>query len=132
MKAQCQCGQLSAELPGSTDAVVACHCIDCQRRTGAPFRVLAYYPAEQVQISGEAKQFTRPTATGGTFDNFFCPHCGSSVYVRAGKHPDMLGISVGAIADADFSAPARSVWEQSMHRWVEMPEGLQHFAKGRG
>lgn len=93
--------------------------------------MLAYYPAEQVRIEGEAKRFTRPTATGGTFDNFFCATCGSTVYVRAGKHPSMLGIAVGAIAEANLPPPVRSVWEQSMHEWVQMPEGLQHFPKGR-
>lgn len=132
MKAQCQCGQLVVILPGPPDAVVACHCIDCQRRTGSPFGVLAYYPAEQVSITGDAKQFTRPTATGGSFDSFFCPVCGSTVYVRAGKHPALLGIAVGAIVQSDFPAPARSVWEQSKHSWVEMPETTQRFPKGQG
>ena len=27
--------------------------------------------------------------------------------------------------------PTRSVWEQSRHDWLELPEGLQHFMRGR-
>jgi len=31
------------------------------------------------------------------------------------------------------AAPARpSVWEQSRHAWVALPDGLQHFRQGRG
>ncbi len=132
MKAECQCGQLSVRLPGPTPAVVACHCVACQRRTGSPFGVLAYYAADQVSVGGEAKRFERPTDAGNRFETFFCPNCGSSVYAKAGKHPAMIGIAVGAIADADFPAPVRSVWEQSMHRWVSIPGDVQHFPKGRG
>ena len=132
MDAQCQCGQLSLKLPGATPAVVACHCIACQRRTGSPFGVLAYYPAEALTIVGEAKRFERPTDEGNRFETFFCPECGSTVYAKASKHPAMIGVAVGAIADPGFGAPIRSVWEQSMHAWVTMPTDIEHFPKGRG
>lgn len=131
MRAECQCGQLSVELLGPTTAVVACHCIACQRRSGSPFGVLAYYPTDQLTMSGEAKRFKRQTDEGNSFENFFCPECGSTVYARAGKHLTMIGIPVGAIADPDFQAPVRSVWEQSKHKWVAVPGEVQHFPKGR-
>ncbi|MCJ2187446.1 GFA family protein [Novosphingobium beihaiensis] len=132
MKAQCQCGQLTVALPGAASTVVACHCNACQRRSGSPFGVLAYYPADQLAIHGEATRFERPTDEGNRFETFFCPSCGSTVYARASKHPTMIGVAVGAIADPEFPAPARSVWEQSMHRWVKLPDDIQHFPKGRG
>jgi hypothetical protein len=132
MKAECQCGQLVAQLPGPTVAVVACHCIACQRRTGSPFAVLAYYPADQVQIVGDAKRFERPTDEGNRFETFFCPECGSSVYVKAQKHPSMIGIAVGALADPSFRPPVRSVWEQTKHNWVDLPGPMQHFTQGPG
>ena len=131
MKAECQCGQLSVQLAGAPQSVVACHCVDCQRRSGSPFGVLAYYAADQATIAGNVKRFERPTATGGVFETFFCPECGSTVYARAAKHPTMLGVAVGAIAYRDFPAPVRSVWEQSMHRWVDLPADIQHFPQGR-
>jgi hypothetical protein len=111
--------------------VIACHCTACQRRSGSPFGVLAYYPADQLSITGEAKRYERVTDEGNRFETFFCPDCGSTVYAKAGKHPAMIGVAVGATADPTFQAPIRSVWEQSMHSWVTMPEGMQHFPKGR-
>jgi hypothetical protein len=105
---KCQCGQLSVKLPGPSASVVACHCSDCQRRSGSPFGVLAYYSDECVKIAGEATRYERPTATGGTFETFFCPTCGSTVYARAGKHPTLIRIAVGAICDPTYSAPVRS------------------------
>lgn len=132
MRAECQCGRLAVELPGPTPAVVACHCIACQRRTGSPLAVLAYYPADQITIVGEGRRFERATDEGNRFETFFCVECGSTVYARAGKHPSMIGVAVGAIADPAFQARVRSVWEQSMHDWVTVPGDVQHFPQGRG
>ncbi|WP_407658480.1 GFA family protein [Methylobacterium planeticum] len=131
MEARCQCGQLSVALPGPSASVVACHCGYCQRRSGSPFGVLAYYPDESVTITGEATRYARPTAAGGTFETFFCPTCGSTVYARAGKHPTKLGISVGAICDPGYPAPVRSAWEEGKHAWVVIPEPAEHYPRGR-
>ena len=131
MKAQCQCGQLEIELPGPSDAIVACHCTACQRRTGAPFGVLAYYPSAQILIRGASTRFTRTADSGDPFDSFFCPACGSTLYARTAKHPDKTGVAIGAIADPDYPAPVRSVWEDMRHNWVMIPGNIPHFPKGR-
>ncbi len=131
MKAQCQCGQLTVEISGSSDAIVACHCTDCQRRTGSPFGVLAYYPESQLRISGTATCYDRAAASGARFRSYFCPRCGASVYAQTDKHPAKFGIAVGTMADPEFPPPARSVWEQPQHCWVKIPGNIPHFPRGR-
>jgi len=131
MEATCQCGRLSVTLPGPTSAVVACHCGFCQRRSGSPFGLMAYYRRESVKIKGEATRYERPTDSGGVFQTFFCPTCGATLYACAAKHPTILGVPVGAIADAAFPPPARSVWEVRKHPWVTIPEPAEHFLEGR-
>ena len=129
--AQCSCGGLRLTVDGEPQAVVACHCIDCQRRTGSVFGVGAYYPSDQIRIAGESRSFVRPTEAGHEFTTHFCPNCGSSVYWSSGKNPGLIGVAVGAFADPAFPAPVRSVWERSMHRWAPVDVASQHFAKGR-
>jgi hypothetical protein len=86
--ARCSCGAVTLSLPVEpSKIVVACHCIDCQRRTGAPFGVGAYYPADVVIISGTSKEFTHAAASGGKIHNYFCPQCGSTVYWKLSNHP---------------------------------------------
>lgn len=125
MRARCQCGRLAVELPGADR--VGRH----QRRSSAPFGVLAYNPAEQLRLIGEATRLERPAASSGRFDTFLCPDSSLTVYASASKHPALLGAAVGAIADPEFPAPVRPVWEQSMHCWGARPVGLQHFPGGR-
>lgn len=131
MKAQCQCGQLTVTLPGPTMAVVACHCIACQRRTGSPFGVAAYYPHDQVQPQGDVKRFDRSTDLDGVFENYFCPACGSTVYFRGTKNPDVTGVAIGAIVDDHSMSPMLSVYEQSRHAWVTVPTAGMRFERGR-
>ena len=70
--ARCSCGAVTLSLPEEpSKIVVACHCIDCQRRTGAPFGVGAYYPADVVSISGNSKEFTHAAQAAGKFITIF-------------------------------------------------------------
>lgn len=124
--ARCSCGALTLKLAGPPKLVIACHCLDCQRRTGAPFGVGAFYPAEAVIVSGAAKEFTREAASGGKVHSYFCPNCGSSIYWKADNLPSMVGVAVGALIDPKYPAPARSIFEQSKHHWVQI-DGAEHF-----
>jgi hypothetical protein len=126
--ARCSCGALALSLPGPSTLVIACHCIDCQRRTGAPFSVGAFYPSDAVTISGTATEFTRVAASGAKVRMYFCPTCGSTVYWKADRLPAMIGVAVGTMADPQYPAPVRSVFEQSKHAWVEISgAAVEHF-----
>lgn len=127
-EARCSCGAVALSLPGRSRLVVACHCIDCQRRTGAPFGVGAFYPADVVTVSGSPKQFTRAAASGGKVHAYFCANCGSTVFWKADNLPAMIGVAVGALADPQHPAPTRSVFEQSKHAWVHIDgAAVEHF-----
>ena len=125
--ARCSCGAVTLSLPEEpSKLIVACHCIDCQRRTGAPFGVGAYYPAD-VTISGTSKEFTHAAASGGKIHNYFCPQCGSTVYWKLSNLPALIGVAVGAMANPKYPAPVISVFEQSKHDWVQIDGAVEHF-----
>jgi hypothetical protein len=124
-RASCSCGQLTVEVEGDPVRVSICHCLGCQLRTGSVFGVQARWPREQVRIDGDATEFVFafPTIPRST-RFFFCPRCGSTVYWAKGEH---ITVPVGAFADPDFPAPRVSVWEDSMHPWVGLPNGIEHI-----
>src|SRR5262249_51275139 len=91
-----------------------------------------YFKRTQVRIEGSEKIYTRDVdGTLRKISFHFCPTCGSSVYWQNELRPDSYGIAVGAFADPDFPLPTLSVWEQSKRPWINLPEGIQHFPKGR-
>lgn len=131
MKAQCQCGALSAEIEGPLEAVVMCSCTACQRRTGSAFGEGAYTSRDKVKLGGEAKEFIRPTDAGNQFHEFFCPTCGTTLYFYSSRDPSRIGFAVGCIDGAQNLKPVRSVFEASKHEWLELGEDIPGFIRGR-
>jgi hypothetical protein len=125
-RASCFCGQLTVEVEGEPVRISICHCLGCQRRTGSVFGVQARWPREQVRIDGDATEyvFAFPMLPRSTHF-FFCPRCGATVYFWAGS--EHIAVPVGAFADPNFPAPRVSVWEDNMHPWVGLPDGIEHI-----
>lgn len=115
-----------ATVAAYSPVVAACHCTACQRRSGSPYGVGGYWPESAVTIDGDTQVWSRPTTSGQTLINNFCPTCGSTVFWTVGKHPGMIGIAAGAFADPAFPPPLRSVWEAGKLAWIDVA-APQHF-----
>jgi hypothetical protein len=126
-EATCGCGQLRVTATGDPDIVVACNCLACQRRTGSPFGVGAYYRKDAISVEGAEKTFGRVAQSGLDVEGRFCPDCGTSVYWTAELRPDHYGVAVGCFGDPSFIPPARVVWSENKHAWVGFPKGVQMF-----
>src|SRR3954451_19438200 len=110
--------------------VTICHCRDCQRRTGALAGSGAIFEKTQVTIEGERKVFERNGQEGRKLRFHFCPKCGTSVYWNGDFRPDWYIIAVGAFADPTFPPPSVSVFEESKHAWIQLPDGIRHSQRG--
>jgi hypothetical protein len=129
--ARCSCGALRVATSGEPAAVVACHCSECQRRSGSPFGVGAYFEREQVRVEGPSTVYERAGAEGRKLRNHFCPVCGTNLFWELDLRPNHIGVAVGGFVDAGFPPPARSVWEENRHGWVAFAHELEHFPRGR-
>ena len=126
--AACCCGQLRAVTTGEPLRVSVCHCLACQRRTGSVFGAQARYAVGQVEISGRATEYVRVGDEGTAITFSFCPECGSTVHYRLAGCEGHIAIPVGAFAEPGFPPPVFSVYEERMHAWVSLPEGIEHMA----
>jgi hypothetical protein len=125
--AACSCGQLTLTTTADPIRVSICHCLACQRRTGSVFGAQARFPKSSVRIEGESVRYVRTGDEGTRVTFHFCPKCGSTVYYEAEGLEQSVAVPVGAFADPGFPAPAFSVYEERKHRWVVLPEGVEHM-----
>lgn len=126
--AQCLCGQVKITCWADPHPVVMCSCENCQRRTGAPAHIGAWFNLEDVTIEGETTAFTRTSGNplpGATFN--FCPKCGTSVWWAGSPESGRIGIAGGCFADKDFPEPTLAVFESRRHQWLTPPKGIPCF-----
>src|SRR5499427_5060133 len=129
-RATCSCGQLHLTIEGEPSRISMCHCLECQRRTGAVISNQARFPREQVTFAGKAAAWVRTAESGNALTFHFCPTCGSTVYWEGEGFPGFVAVAIGNFADPSFPAPTVAVWEESRH-----PLGLppaRHAAEARG
>ncbi len=122
--ASCSCGGFAVECRGEPTRIGACHCTECQRRTGSVFGVAAYFPRDQVTFSGARKDYARGSDAGRRINNHFCPECGSTVVWDLELFPDLVAVAAGCFADPHLGAPQRGVWAKYKHDWVQFPESI--------
>lgn len=118
--ATCQCDDLALMCSGDPSDVVLCHCVKCQKRTGSPFGVAAFYQRDQVSVNGPTSCYRTQSAEGFDFSYHFCPNCGSTVYWETSRKPGFVVVAVGAFADPDFPAPSKSVSNECGHPWLTL------------
>jgi hypothetical protein len=92
------------------------------------FGVQARFASQAVTVRGVSTKFVRTGDSGTEVTFHFCPVCGSTVHYELSRHPDIIGIPVGAFADIHFPPPVRSVYEERMHAWVHVPSDIEHIA----
>ena len=94
-RAACSCGQLRLEIEGEPSRVSMCHCLECQRRTGAVISNQARFHREQITFAGQATAWSRKAESGNALTFYFCPTCGSTVYWEGKGFPGYVAVAIG-------------------------------------
>jgi hypothetical protein len=122
----CECNQLSVKVRGDPFLVSACNCRNCQRRSGAPFFMNAWFKKDRVvEIAGQSKTFARYSDFGRSLTRHFCPECGSQVYVYGELFPNAIGLNALGFEDEALAKPTFISYARSKVAWVCFPEGVQ-------
>ena len=125
-EAACSCGQLRLTAEGDPVRISMCHCLACQRRTGSAFGIQARFPAERVSVVGRHVDYVRTSDWGERRTFHFCPECGATVFYTTAAAPDLIAVPVGVFADPSFPPPTVSVYESRRHRWLPLPDAMEH------
>jgi hypothetical protein len=98
VQGSCHCGSVRIELPGKPAWVADCNCSLCRRLA---WRV-AYFPPDQVRISGETTAYVWGDRMIGIHH---CPICGCGTHWQTlGEDFGKMGINARLLDDFDESA----------------------------
>jgi len=116
---QCHCGAIRYEAEVDPARVQACHCTDCQRLSGAPYRTSVATPKESFRLlEGTPRIYIKTAESGNKRAQAFCGECGSPIYASAVSDPVMYSLRVGGLDQRDQLPPAKQIWCRSSLGWA--------------
>ena len=111
------------------DKIMACHCNDCQKFSGAPFRAVAVIAADDVKISGTVSEFLKIAKSGNERLQGFCGKCGSHLYATD-PAKTLFMIRTGCLDQHHDLVPAKHIFGKSAVEWVDEIANSSWVAEG--
>ena len=115
----CHCGAIAYSAEVDPEMATICHCTDCQRFSGAPYRASVPAKVEDFRLlSGAPKIYVKTADSGRRRAQAFCGECGAPIYAAAAENPIVLNLRLGAIRQRSEIPPRRQIWCSSALPWA--------------
>lgn len=124
----CLCGAVRYVCDTGPTMQFNCHCRDCQRATGSGFAPIAFFPREQVKITGAFHSYTSLGSSGQPIKRGFCPGCGSNLFGDVAMLPHLLSIRAGTLDDPSQFTPKAHLFASQAAPWDHLDTRLMTFA----
>ena len=122
------CGAAHYRVSGEPITFYACHCTDCQRRTGSAFGLSMLVPKAAVELTqGETVPVEALVENGRVKRSVACAKCRTQLWGISGRNPEVLVIRPGTLDDKSGLEPVAHMWTRSKQPWVTLPQGVPMF-----
>jgi hypothetical protein len=134
----CGCGAIRYEVSAMPLLVYACHCTECQRRSGSAFALNMPVATRTFRIvKGAPKAWRNAGASGTATTSWFCGDCGGRIYGERDGRPESMTIRAGTLDDTSWLRPAGHFFMRSAQPWETVdgdcyeaaPEDFRPLAK---
>jgi hypothetical protein len=99
--------------------------------TGAAFTTWLSVPAEHFDLlSGD--QLLMPYQATENVIRHFCRHCGTHVFSRDRRNPEILGLPLGIVAEPHGITPNGDYFSSDKAQWAHLFPGIPHFGGPSG
>lgn len=123
----CLCARVQYELTHWPLTYYACHCTDCQRRTGSAMRLAMWVRRDALVVrEGDAKLYT--FEFGGRERHYRgCAVCCSRLWAEPEHRPKLAVLLAGTLRQQREFEPVAHIWTRSSLPWVEIPPGVAAY-----
>ncbi len=129
----CQCGAVRYVVDEPPRLTFACHCTDCQRRSGSAVVVSLVVRDHAFRITrGTPTAQTRTNDRGRPLKHWFCAECGTPLLgMVRGTAPDLYQtVRVGTLDNIHGLPPPIHIWTGSAQDWMVLPPDAKCFKAG--
>jgi hypothetical protein len=125
----CACGSIRYVCSRAPVATLNCHCLDCQRSSGAPFASGLIVQVSAVTVTGTPKIYSVRAGSGKLATRSFCSDCGSPMFTSGETAPEVMSIRFATLDDPSQFQPMLDIWTSSAQAWVCLSEAIPHYSQ---
>jgi hypothetical protein len=106
-----------------------CYCADCRKASGSGFIPFMSFATGEVTFSGEAREYSSPSASGRLAVRNFCPVCGGLVFGGSIGNQHGHTIYAGSLDEPSLFKPTLAIFSQGRPEWVLIPPNLKVYPR---
>lgn len=125
----CLCGSVRYVCAAKPIHTFFCHCLDCQKESGAPFVAEVYVPRSSVQIIGRLNRHTRIGDSGKPVHRNFCSSCGTVILTEFEVEPTNVCIKACSLDDPSWLTPEFHLYITRKQPWLTVGDELPRYEK---
>ena len=123
---RCLCGAVRYTLrEGFRLNPYACHCTDCQTRTGSAFSEHMLFAHFDMALTGELDCGEYDQPSGAHSRIFGCAKCKARIYAVNDTRAGMASLRCGTLDRSAELVPSAHVWVKSKQPWIGLPAGAK-------
>ena len=131
LQGQCHCGLTTYRCDGDILFQVNCHCVDCQRISGAAVSTYIGVLEDTLIVSGQLSLYEYNGGSGKLTNHQFCNKCGSQVlHASPGIAPGVIMIKVGTLKDSTNVNSAFDIFIEDKADFILLNDHTTKFNKG--
>ena len=124
----CLCGQVKFQLTSEPVTLYACHCTDCQLRSGGALLLSMWVHRESLEVLEGKPQLVSSIANDGRErKNRVCPACAVRLWSEPSNRPKYAILRPGTLQLARDFIPIAHQFVRSALPWFVFPEGVARY-----
>ena len=126
LSGSCLCGAVRYTLrEGFRLNPYACHCTDCQTRTGSAFSEHMLFEVSDIELTGELDcgEYNQPSGAHSRI--YGCAKCKARIYAVNDSRDGLGSLRCGTLDNSATLVPSAHVWVRSKQPWIGLPDNAK-------
>ncbi len=121
----CLCGAVRYRVDDSLGLkAYACHCTDCQTRSGSAFGIQQGVREDEMRVTGETITGHHVQPSGATATIIACATCLTRLWTANDRRPGIVNLRAGTMDDSKTIVPGFHLYSVSAQPWIVLPDDV--------
>ncbi|WP_227006725.1 GFA family protein [Shewanella donghaensis] len=124
----CLCGGIRYQVNTAPFDADYCHCIQCQKSSGAVFQAWMDFKLDQITwLTGVVTEYQ----SSEHVSRGFCVQCGCSISYRDDRYPDYFTLTIASLDNPRLVKPTYHIHTKNQVSWLNITDDCSRYENER-